>query len=136
MLRQVRLPRWSKGRVVLTGDAAWCATPLAGIGTTLAITGAYVLAGELHRSGDISAAFAAYETAMRPMVEAGQGVPKIGPRLMNPDSRLAIHLLHGALNLASKPLVRDLAAKLFAGVPPSPDLSRYPQGPFSICQPR
>ena len=27
VLRQLRMQRWSKGRVVLTGDAAWCATP-------------------------------------------------------------------------------------------------------------
>ena len=31
VLRQARMPRWSKGRVVLTGDAAWCATPIAGL---------------------------------------------------------------------------------------------------------
>ncbi|WP_458094217.1 FAD-dependent monooxygenase [Roseomonas sp. WA12] len=126
VLRQVRLKRWSKGRVVLTGDAAWCATPLAGIGTTLAVTGAYVLAGELRRSDDLPAALAAYEAAMRPMTEEGQGVPKIGPRMMNPQSRLGIHLLHGALNVASKPPIRDLTAKLFAREPKSPDLSRYP----------
>jgi 2-polyprenyl-6-methoxyphenol hydroxylase-like FAD-dependent oxidoreductase len=50
VLRLVRMPRWSAGRVVLTGDAAWCATPLAGLGTTLAVTGAYVLAGEMART--------------------------------------------------------------------------------------
>lgn len=49
VLRQVRMPRWAKDSVVLTGDAAWCATPIAGYGTTLAITGAYVLAQELIR---------------------------------------------------------------------------------------
>ncbi|MEA3537019.1 FAD-dependent monooxygenase [Rhizobium sp. CC-YZS058] len=126
VLRQVRMKRWSKGRVVLTGDAAWCATPLDGIGTTLAITGAYVLAGELHRGGDITSALQRYEATMRPMVEDGQGVPKIAPRLMHPRSRLGIHLLHGALDVASKPLVRDTAARLFAGQPKSPDLSAYP----------
>lgn len=47
VLRQVRMDRWSNGRVVLTGDAAWCPTALSGIGTTLAIVGAYVLAGSL-----------------------------------------------------------------------------------------
>jgi len=129
VLRQVRMKRWSKGRVVLTGDAAWCATPLAGIGTTLAIVGAYVLAGELHRTEDVPAALAAYEAAMRPMVEDGQGVPKIAPRMMNPHSRLGIHLLHRALNVASKPAIRDLATKLFAREPESPDLSRYPERP-------
>lgn len=127
VLRQVRMKRWSKGRVVLTGDAAWCATPLAGIGTTLAITGAYVLAGELQRSTDTAAALAAYETAMRPMVEDGQGVPKIGPRMMNPHSRLGINLLHAALSVASKPTIRELAVKVFAREPKSPDLSSYPK---------
>ncbi|WP_416357631.1 FAD-dependent monooxygenase [Aureimonas phyllosphaerae] len=126
VLRQVRLKRWSSGRVVLTGDAAWCATPLAGIGATLAVTGAYVLASEVHRGSDVTAALAAYEAAMRPMVEDGQGVPKIAPRMMHPRSRLGIHLLHGALGLASRPTVRNLAAKVFASEPKAPDLSAYP----------
>ncbi|MBB3950996.1 FAD-dependent monooxygenase [Aureimonas jatrophae] len=127
VLRQVRLKRWRKGRVVLTGDAAWCATPLAGIGTTLAVTGAYVLAGEIGAGDDVPAALERYEAAMRPMVEDGQGVPKIGPRLLHPRSRLGVRLLHGALGLASRPSVRDLAAKLFAGGDrTTPDLSGYP----------
>lgn len=125
VLRQVRMPRWSNGRIVLTGDAAWCATPIAGIGTTLAITGAYVLAAEMARSGDVAAAFAAYEQAMRPMVEDAQGVPKIAPRLMNPHSRIGIHLLHGVLGVASRPAVRRLAGKLSSGSAKAPDLSRY-----------
>ncbi|MCD7109421.1 FAD-dependent monooxygenase [Rhizobium sp. DKSPLA3] len=125
VLRQVRMKRWSKGRVVLTGDAAWCATPLAGIGATLAVTGGYVLASELQRSSDIGQAFSAYEDAMRPMVEKGQGVPKIAPRMMNPHSRLGINLLHNALNIASKPIIRGLATKLFASEPDGPDLSHY-----------
>lgn len=127
VVRQVHMKRWSKGRVVLTGDAAWCATPLAGIGATLAVTGAYVLASELKRSDSITDAFAAYEAAMRPMVKQGQGVPKIAPRMMNPHSKLGIHLLHGVLNVASKPGLRNIAAKLFAGEPDAPDLSRYDQ---------
>lgn len=125
VVRQVRLPRWSSGRVALTGDAAWCATPLAGIGSTLAVTGGYVLAGELALAESIEEGLAAYEAAMRPMVEKGQGVPKIGPRLMNPHTRVGIRLLHGALKIASRPPVRDVAAKLIADPPEGPDLSRY-----------
>jgi 2-polyprenyl-6-methoxyphenol hydroxylase-like FAD-dependent oxidoreductase len=125
VLRQVRMKRWSKGRVVLTGDAAWCATPLAGIGATLAVTGGYVLASELMRSSDVGQSFSAYEEAMRPMVEKGQGVPKIAPRLMNPHTRLGINLLHNVLDIASKPAIRGLATKLFASEPEAPDLSRY-----------
>ncbi|KQO78714.1 MULTISPECIES: FAD-dependent monooxygenase [unclassified Methylobacterium] len=125
VLRQVRMPRWSKGRIALTGDAAWCATPLAGIGTTLAITGAFVLAQELSRTSDVRAGLAAYERAMRPMVEAGQGVPKIAPRLANPQSRLGIRLLHGALRVASTRWVRRASGTLFARPPKAPDLSAY-----------
>lgn len=125
VLRQVRMPRWSKGRVALTGDAAWCATPLAGIGTTLAITGAFVLAQELSRTSDVADAFARYERAMRPMVEEGQGVPKLAPKLANPKSRLGIRLLHGALRIASTPALRRAAGRLFSRPPKAPDLAVY-----------
>ncbi|MGN7998942.1 FAD-dependent monooxygenase [Sphingomonas sp. 22176] len=126
VLRQVRMDRWSSGRVVLTGDAAWCATPLAGIGATLSLTGACVLAGELQRTDDIGTALTAYEAAMRPMVDDGQGVPKFGTRLMHPRSNIGIKLLHGTLNVASKPPLRNLGAKLLSNPPKSPNLSRYP----------
>jgi 2-polyprenyl-6-methoxyphenol hydroxylase-like FAD-dependent oxidoreductase len=125
VLRQVRMARWSSGRVVLTGDAAWCATPLAGIGTTLAITGAYVLAGELARTDDVAAAFSAYDRAMRPFVEKGQAVPGFAPRLMNPRTPLGIRLLHGALRVASRPALRRLGARVFAGRTGEPNLSPY-----------
>lgn len=125
VLRQVRLSSWHQGRIVLVGDAAWCATPLAGIGTTLAITGAYALAGEIALSQDLSTAFDTYEQVMRPMVEAGQSVPKIGPRLMNPHSRLGIALLHGALHVASAPGLKNVATKLFANPPDGPNLTKY-----------
>jgi 2-polyprenyl-6-methoxyphenol hydroxylase-like FAD-dependent oxidoreductase len=124
-LRQVRMPRWSNGRVVLTGDAAWCVTPLAGIGTTLAVTGATVLACELCRQGDVAGALASYERATRPMVEEAAGVPKIAPRIMHPRSGLGIRLLHGGLRLASNPALRGVAAKLFNRKGREPDLSRY-----------
>lgn len=126
VLRQVRMPRWSSGRVVLTGDAAWCVTPLAGIGATLAVTGATVLAGELSRGrDDVAAALAAYERVMRPMVEEAGDVPKIAPRIMHPRTRLGIRLLHGGLRLASLPRLRGAAATLFTRRKSEPDLSRY-----------
>lgn len=72
-LTQVRLDRWSAGRVVLLGDAAACASPMAGMGTSIAMTGAYVLAGELARAkGDHRMAFDRYEAALRPFVRESQ----------------------------------------------------------------
>ncbi|KKC01137.1 FAD-binding domain [Mycolicibacter arupensis] len=70
---QVRMDRWSHGRVLLIGDAAGCISLLGGEGTGLAITEAYVLAGELHAAkGDHVRAFHAYEERLRPFIEAKQ----------------------------------------------------------------
>ncbi|WP_155355921.1 FAD-dependent monooxygenase [Acrocarpospora macrocephala] len=75
-LSQVRMDSWSRGRVALVGDAAYCASPASGQGTSLALVGAYVLAGELAAAGDLRAGLAAYEREMRPFAEANQ---KLGP---------------------------------------------------------
>lgn len=70
---QIVMPAWSRGRVGLIGDAAGCVSLLAGEGTGLALTEAYVLAGELARAGgDHRAAFAQYERKLRPLIERKQ----------------------------------------------------------------
>lgn len=125
VLRQIRMNRWSNGRVVLTGDAAWCATPLSGIGTTLAIVGGYVLAGELARTPDLASAVASYERIMRPFVKEGQGVPKLVPRLLWPHSRLGLSVLRGAMRLAAQPVVRRIFAKALVRNSRSVALSSY-----------
>jgi len=125
VLRQVRMPRWSRGGVALTGDAAWCATPLAGLGTTLAVVGAYVLAGELSRGADAASAFDAYERVMRPYVEKAQKILKAIPRLVNPNSRLGISLLHAALRVVASPFVSKLLSKLVASKSESFKLPDY-----------
>lgn len=75
-LSLVELETWSQGRVVLTGDAAFCATPASGQGTSLALVGGYVLAGEIAANDDHTTAFTAYEEQMRGFAEANQ---KLGP---------------------------------------------------------
>ena len=112
VLRQVKLDRWSHGRVALVGDAAWCTTPISGIGTTLAVVGAYVLAGELASTDDHSQAFAQYERVMRPFVEEGQSVSKINEKWTHPQSRFGIAAQHAMLELLSKPGLRDLFLKV------------------------
>jgi 2-polyprenyl-6-methoxyphenol hydroxylase-like FAD-dependent oxidoreductase len=75
LIAQVRMDRWSKGRVALVGDAGYCPSPYTGQGATLAIVGAYVLARALARwPDDHAAAFAAYERELRPFVEANQAI--------------------------------------------------------------
>lgn len=70
---QIRMRRWTSGRVALIGDAAACVSLLAGEGTGLAMAEAYVLAAELAAAkGDHRAAFAAYEGRMMPFLEKKQ----------------------------------------------------------------
>ncbi|MFF1574363.1 FAD-dependent monooxygenase [Leifsonia sp. NPDC058292] len=74
---QVRADTWSKGRVVLAGDAAHCASPYSGMGVSGGLVGGYVLAGEINRnSGDLTTAFANYDRTLRPFVDEIQGTVK------------------------------------------------------------
>ncbi|KAA6223907.1 hypothetical protein CP973_20060 [Streptomyces albofaciens JCM 4342] len=74
-MAQIHLDRWTDGRVALVGDAGYCASPLSGQGTSLALVGAYVLAAELGRAdGGHGAAFARYERRMRPFVARNQAL--------------------------------------------------------------
>jgi 2-polyprenyl-6-methoxyphenol hydroxylase-like FAD-dependent oxidoreductase len=78
---QVHMETWSEGRVALCGDAGYCASPLSGMGTSLALVRAYVLAGELGQAGDglsterVATALKRYATVMRPYVEKCQDLP-------------------------------------------------------------
>ena len=70
---QIRMEHWFCGRVALVGDAAYCVSLLAGQGSALAMTGAYILAGELVKAaGQHDVAFATYEKLLRGFVEKKQ----------------------------------------------------------------
>ena len=127
-LRQVKLDRWSSGRVALTGDAAWCATPISDIGTTLAVVGAYILAGELSKTADHTAAFAEYERLMRPFVNEGQGVSKANQFWTHPRTRFGIATQHAVLGLLSRPVIRDIFLKLSMRESDGIDLPDYEIG--------
>jgi 2-polyprenyl-6-methoxyphenol hydroxylase-like FAD-dependent oxidoreductase len=70
---QIRMPSWTKGRVALVGDAGYCASPAAGVGASLAMSGAAAIAEALATyGGDFDQAFQAYNHALRPFVEEVQ----------------------------------------------------------------
>ncbi|MEN3538260.1 FAD-dependent monooxygenase [Microbispora sp. ZYX-F-249] len=97
---QVRLPRWSKGRVALLGDAASCVS-LFGDGSTLAMVGAFTLAEALAaHSGDPVAAFRRYEAAHRRLVDPKQRNVAQASALLVPATRGGI-------------LARNLATRLW-----------------------
>jgi 2-polyprenyl-6-methoxyphenol hydroxylase-like FAD-dependent oxidoreductase len=72
-VNQIRMPVWSKGRVVLVGDAGYCVSPVAGMGGSMAIIGAARVADALQRHGvDYESAFREYHDKLRPFVEEVQ----------------------------------------------------------------
>lgn len=90
---QVRMDRWSAGRSVLVGDAAWCAWPLSGMGTGLAIVGAYILAGELKQAdGNYPLAFARYESQMREYAAQSQKLAEGAENWFVPRTRWRLWL--------------------------------------------
>jgi 2-polyprenyl-6-methoxyphenol hydroxylase-like FAD-dependent oxidoreductase len=110
-LGQTRMGSWSSGRVVLLGDAAWCPSPLSGLGTSAALVGAYVLAGELARAGgDHRRAFAAYEEVMRPYIDQAQELPPGGVNGFVPRTRLEIALRVHAVRWMNRWPLRNLMA--------------------------
>ena len=113
---QIRMDNWSAGRVALVGDAGYCPSPLSGQGTSLALVGAYVLAGALQAAGgDHGAAFAAYQRRMRDFVARNQQIAIGNTKRFIPQTRRQIWLQNQAIRtlpyLPGKKLVLDLATK-------------------------
>ncbi|WET79774.1 FAD-dependent monooxygenase [Amycolatopsis sp. QT-25] len=104
---QIHLDRWSQGRVVLLGDAAWCAGP-GGSGTGLAMMGAYVLAGELAAAhGDHEVAFARYEEKMRGPIKVSQKQAAGIGTFLAPQTRFMVGYRNFLYRvLGSKPMTR------------------------------
>ncbi|MFF7590522.1 FAD-dependent monooxygenase [Kitasatospora purpeofusca] len=110
---QVRTGTWSEGRVVLAGDAAHCASPYSGMGTSAALVGALVLADEINRHpDDLPTALANYETVLRPFVDRIQA--EVDPRLLRlglPMTRRAVNAFQAATALACFLHIPDLLAR-------------------------
>ena len=123
-LRQVVTPTWHRGRVCLLGDAAWCVTPIGGGGTSLAITGAYVLAAMLSQGGGHREAFTRYEQWMRPLVDKAQKLPPGVPRIAAPASRAGVRVLRWGTRVAALPVMRTVATRLTAGPGTDQELPR------------
>ncbi|WP_410673550.1 FAD-dependent monooxygenase [Amycolatopsis sp. cmx-4-68] len=100
-IAQIHLPTWHRGRVVLIGDAAHCATSMAGRGTSLALLGAWTLTEELGRHGDdLEAAFSGYEQRRRPHAAAAQEFASVGADLVLPATWEAIEARNTRLRAA------------------------------------
>jgi 2-polyprenyl-6-methoxyphenol hydroxylase-like FAD-dependent oxidoreductase len=99
-LCQIVMPSWTKGRVALVGDAAYCASPAAGLGGSLAIIGANALADAFRKyPGDFQAAFQEYDDSLRPFVEKVQAEAiEVGLETVAPRTEEAIQQRNARLN--------------------------------------
>lgn len=126
---QVQMPSWSDGRVVLLGDAAWCPSPLSGLGTALGLRGAAALADALGDgsgstgTGALTSAFAAYEKEMRPRATAAQKLIPGRVNMVAPRGRIGIRVNALVMRVAQWPILTPLIAKGAA------DLGHGPSSP-------
>ncbi|KAI1149981.1 FAD/NAD(P)-binding domain-containing protein [Nemania diffusa] len=128
---QVRCDTLVVGRVVLLGDAGYCPSPITGMGTTLSLAGAYILAGELARHGaeDVPGALRAYEEGVRPIVKKAQKLVPGAPGLLYAESAWGVWVLTTVIWLVAKLRVADLLVRILSepagglGVPEYPELN-------------
>lgn len=130
---QVSTTTWSKGRIALLGDSAFCNATFGGVGTSMALIGAYVLAGELSREIDVHAALTRYERFMRSkIVDFTPPIQMKVLRRANPQTRTGIRLLHNGARVMTSPVgkaVMNVFGKRFTRVSvDGVQLPNYPTG--------
>ncbi|MFF0490522.1 FAD-dependent monooxygenase [Nocardia sp. NPDC004068] len=115
-LARIDMPSLSAGRVTLLGDAGFCGSPMTGMGTAMAIVGAYVLAGELATTpGDVPGALARYEERITPFLDKAKELPGGGIKMMCPKSKTGVRLGRVSMRLMTSRAFRPLMEKMVAG---------------------
>jgi 2-polyprenyl-6-methoxyphenol hydroxylase-like FAD-dependent oxidoreductase len=122
----VSMDAWTRGRVALVGDAGYGASSLSGMGSGLAVVGAYVLAGELAvAQGDHRVAFQRYEGTLRSYVDGCHRLARSAAAFMLPGNRFT-----AALNLRMQrylPFLADMPAKMARRTASAITLPTYPR---------
>ena len=126
---QVKMSSWTSGRVALVGDAGYCASPLSGMGTSLALVGAYLLAGELGPANSfdaqgIQSAMRRYQTTMRPYVDKCQDIPNRVDRYA-PNSATDIRDNIAVMKWMQRWPFRPIASRMWFKVADSVELPNY-----------
>lgn len=102
-ISQIRMDSWSRGRVTLVGDAGYSPAPAVGGGTSLAMVGAYVLAGELSAArGEHTTAFRSYENAMGDIVRRFRTIGPSSMRTLIPQTSFQIWLTAQLMRLVPR----------------------------------
>jgi 2-polyprenyl-6-methoxyphenol hydroxylase-like FAD-dependent oxidoreductase len=131
-ITQLAMDHWTRGRVALVGDAGYCPGPAVGGSTSLAVVGAYTLAGELAAAGgDPAVAYPAYEAAMRDYVHRSREFATTMARRLVPGTRAGAWMLTAGTSLLTH-LPTALGRRLVAlgsgglGLHESIELRHYP----------
>ncbi|GAA1604630.1 MULTISPECIES: FAD-dependent monooxygenase [Kribbella] len=119
VVSQIHMPAWSRGRVALVGDAAYATSFLSGQGSSVALVGAYVLAGELATYADHAEAFTAYEQRIRGFVEQNQALVDAGRVSLAPETQELIDARNAALRAGAPATAEGHAAAHSALVLPT-----------------
>jgi len=113
-ISQIKMDSWYKGRITLVGDAGYCPSLLSGKGSTLAMVGAYILAGELKQAnGDYKAAFKQYEVIFKPFMDKKQKAAQFFAKSFVPKSNFGIWLRNVTFKLMSSSLFSKLFLNQF-----------------------
>ncbi|MEV7598767.1 FAD-dependent monooxygenase [Kitasatospora sp. NPDC089797] len=118
-LDQIHMPSWRSGRIVLLGDSAWCASPLSGLGTALALRGAAELTTALRTAGApadltrIPTALADFERTMRPRAASAQQLPPGRVAAAAPNTAWGIRANALAMRAIQSPALRPLMNRAF-----------------------
>jgi 2-polyprenyl-6-methoxyphenol hydroxylase-like FAD-dependent oxidoreductase len=124
---QVKLPTLHRGRFVTVGDAGYATGPT-GTGTSLALAGAYVLAGEIGKHPhDLAAGLKGYEQQMRPLIDEMQKIPPLVPAIMGPQSAWGIWLRNNVFAFICWSNLPKLMHKLFGGASAHTNDIRLPE---------
>ncbi|RFC72086.1 FAD-dependent monooxygenase [Streptomyces sp. AcE210] len=125
-IAQIHVDRLTKGRVVLLGDAGYGAT-MGGMGTGVAIVGAYVLAGELALAGgDHRTAFAAYEAQIGDFAKGCQKISGNAGPFFAPPTERKIRSRDRMYRLLSSRLMAGFFKRLTEKAATALDLKDYP----------
>lgn len=111
---QIKMDNWSKGRITLVGDACDCPSLLSGKGSTLAMVGAYILAGELKLAkGNYKTAFTQYENIFKPFINKKQKSAQGFAKSFIPKSNFGIWVRNQAMKLMSLSFISKLYLNQF-----------------------
>ncbi|KAJ0426683.1 hypothetical protein BJY00DRAFT_306679 [Aspergillus carlsbadensis] len=101
-LTMVNPPRWSKGRIVLVGDSAFCLTFFSGQGAGMTLVASEVLGKAIKAAPDLSTALADYEKQMRPAITRLQTRVRSLAAAYLPKGTVAFHTRNMLLRLTPR----------------------------------